>query len=323
MIEKEKLNIVKSFFENQNYRDFISKMYEPEMKSAIEAYVVENRDFKNVEVHHLVACQNIDKSQQLKEVLFKALDLWAVNHFEESAAISQKMEAYILRVSQTLEDYFSPGKYTNPVGLKHIDLLKQYLNQTLQNHDRALLWEKYFPVYFQNNYRYSSFALVFLLMMLDENKNQLSKTQLNKEALAMLVNCGYHYIAFSGANPDRAFEKGEFTEALNIETIFALVMELAVKNRFYQYESHYTFEYALSHYINYCIPEQFVNLLLYYDEEFNKLACLRILKNLKVRNSVYQKDHRFNIAALVKAIPESTMNCCKEEWKQVLEEAKK
>lgn len=323
MIEKEKLKIVKSFFEDENYRDFVEKMYDPEMKKAIESYLIENHDFKNAKLHHLVACRDLDKSQQLKDVLFKALDLWAENHFEQSAAISQKMEAYILRVSQTLEDHFSPGKYTNPVGLKHIDVLKQYLNKTLKDENKAALWKNHFPVYFQNNNRYSYFALVFLILMLDENKNTYSKIMLDEETLAMLVNCGYHYIAFSGANPHRAFEKGEFKEAENIETIFALIMELAVKNRFYQYESHYTFEYALAHYINYCIPKQFVNLLLHYDEEFNKLACLRILKNLKVNNSSYQKEHRSEILTLVKLIPESTMCSCKDEWKQVLEETKK
>ena len=322
MIE-EKLMIVKSFFEDDSYRDFISRMYEPEMKNAIEKYIHDNQDFDNVNLQHLVSCHDIDKSQQLKDVLFKALDLWAESCFEESAAISNKMEAYILKVSQTLEDYFSFGKYTNPIGLKHIDLLKQYLNSNLKDQNKFLLWEKYCPIYFQNHYRFSSFALVFLLMMLDENKSTISKTQLNKEAVSILVNCGYHYIAFSGANPDRALEKGKFTEAKNIETIFALVMELAVKNRFYLYKSHYTFEYALAHYINYCIPKQFVNLLLHYDEEFNRLACFRILKNLTVRNLSYQKDHRFKIVALVKVIPESTMSCCKEEWKQILEEIKK
>ena len=138
MIEKEKLKIVKSFFEDENYRDFIAKMYDPEMKNAIESYLIENHDFENVELHHLVACRDLDKSHQLKDVLFKAMDLWAENHFEESAAISQKMEAYVLRISQTLEDYFSLGKYTNPVGLKHIDVLKQYLNQTLKDEKRQL-----------------------------------------------------------------------------------------------------------------------------------------------------------------------------------------
>lgn len=110
MIEKEKLKIVKSFFEEENYRDFVEKMYDPEMKKTIESYFIENYDFKNAKLHHLVACRDLDKSQQLKDVLFKALDLWAENHFEQSAAISQKNGSlYIESISDTGRPFF-PGK---------------------------------------------------------------------------------------------------------------------------------------------------------------------------------------------------------------------
>lgn len=323
MTEEERLLTVKNFFEADNYRDYISRMYEPEMKSAIAAYILENRDFAAVRVDRLVACLDIEKSQQLKDVLFKALDLWAENHFAEFSSISQKMEAYVLRVSQTLEDYFSYGKYTNPAGLRQIDLLKQYLNQALSDKNKAALWLKYFPAYFQNDYRYSFFSLVFLLMMLDEKQNILSRIPLEKETLNLLINCGYHYIAFSGANPHRAFERGDFTEAENIETIFAVVIKLAVKNKLYLREDHDNFRYALAHYINYCIPEQFAELLLLYDEDFNQLAGEMILRNLTVRNVSYQKDHRSKILALVEAIPKNVMNCCKKEWAMILEETKK
>ncbi|MGI6607939.1 MAG: hypothetical protein ACOX1F_03035 [Erysipelotrichaceae bacterium] len=327
MKREEKEMIVRSFFEDENYRHLSSTMCEPEMESAIETYLFglsKNQTIESLELVRLVSCLGIDKSPALKKAVFIALDLWADNHFDTSCQISGKVEAYLLRVSQCLEDYLSYGKYVNPVGLRHIEILKQYLNKAFIEDYKADLWLKYFPESFEPGYRHSYFSVIFLKMMLaEEHSDIFSPTRLDTKPLSMLAVCGYHYIAFSGVNPVRSLERQNFIEAENIESIFFSVMKLTVKYKLYYFGNHQIFRYALAFYINCCLHRQLVDLLLMDDEEFNCLVCEMLLRNLTVNNSSYQQEHRDNLLTLVKSIPEHTMKNCREQWNLVLKESRK
>lgn len=327
---KEQVEIVRCFFEDDDYRSVAAELCMPDMKPAIEAYLLDlfykQRDFASLDLSRLVACFKIEESETLKELLFRALDLWAENCFSSSTQISATMEAYVIRASQTLEDCLSPGKYVNPAGLRHVELLKQYLNMTFKDERKAALWEACFQDYFDEAELYPAFARVFLLMMLDESKHRAlgSNTELDIEPLAMLVFCGYNYMAFSGDDPDEATINGDFTAANDIETIFSSVIELAVKHRFYTRKSHEKrFSFALSGYIKSCVHSRLLSLLSSGDTELRLIFCEAMLKSLAIRDPYYQRKHRAGLAALAAAVPEHIMRDCQAEWNRVLSEASK
>jgi hypothetical protein len=311
------VEMVRHFFEG-DFRSVAAEVCEPEMGAAVEAYLLERyyrqRDFAELDFGRLAACSKLGESDALKEILFRGLDLWAENRFDLDTQIGTAMEAYISRVRENLEDRLSPGRYVGTSGLRHVELLKQYLNEAFRRDGVSDLWREYFPRVFSDVDRRQPFAVVFLLMMLDRGQQTVEPdTRPDEEVLSMLVRCGYEYIC-----------EGTFNDLATLPfDILRAVADAAIEEEFYLREDHKE-----------GFP-RFVDRLLVHGVAVDTIALLsdgrRALRNIiveRIKFIVVPRPHitsgeRSYLLDLIEFIPADAVAGFEDEWREILAEAKK
>lgn len=285
------------------------------MGPAIEAYLLDQyyrqRDFASLDLTRLVACLE-DDSETLREILFCGLDLWAESHFDSATQISATMEAYVFRVLQCLEDRFSSGMYVGPTGLRHVELLKQYLNRSFHNERTAALWREYFPAIFKDYMRRPPFAVVFLLMMLDEEQRKTSPaTQLDLAPLSLLVRCGYEYIC-----------EGDFDELSSVPfDVLCAMAEVAIKNKFYLREYHEEdFPYFVDQLLLHGVHKGTLEIIRDGDNALRSiiLKCIKFMLDTAHKLKPHEKWY---LLELIEKIPAKSMADFESEWNGVLTKA--
>ncbi|MDL2232351.1 hypothetical protein LJC63_02055 [Ruminococcaceae bacterium OttesenSCG-928-L11] len=304
----DKRELVRRFFEDDDYRSVAAQICEPEMEHAIKAYLLDQYyrqyDFAALDFSRLTSCLNINESEMLKEVLFRGLDTFAENYFDEFL----KMEEYVIRVYECLPDRFSPKEFVGPTGLRHVELLRQYLNECYKNERKAALWNDRFPEIFTDVRRRAPFVVVFLLMMLDKEQHKTSPaTQLDMEPLSMLVRCGYEYLFVDDFDE---FDSVPFA-------IRSAVAEIAAQNKFYLREDHESFHGFAVNFMYNGVHEEVLRIICTGDRALRSIFLERLEYILSPGTMLFMNDPRY-LTRLIDKIPQKCMADLEPEWKRVL-----